>query len=396
MVAGVGGVEPEKREPSATVHPMVASSGRYRQPPPWDFRNREADELVWVGAGPPAGRRAPGGDRSDRAHQVDQTLESDHPDRAAPGSPRKPALQFRCGAGAPFYAAAPCSRSRAWCTWWAPWRVQRPPVRVRCPVALSWSATFAHERPAARCSMIAASAVAVDPAARLWAWCRSMIRLVPVLLLMAAVVGGAGADPACLPDCNGENLIGRDLRFANMAGASLRGASLTIANAARADLSGADLSFANLARADLEEADLSEAELYGATLAEADLRGANLSGASLFGASLIYADLAGANLTGAELRSATLYGADLSGADLTDANLLYATLAEADLSGAILADANLDDAFYGTNLYGAILVEADLSGANLTNADLGGGTNLISCRLSPRQPERRLPESELT
>ena len=72
-----------------------------------------------------------------------------------------------------------------------------------------------------------------------------MIRLVPVLLLMAAVVGGAGADPACLPNCDGENLLGRDLRFANMAGASLRGAALTLANAARADLSGADLSFAN-------------------------------------------------------------------------------------------------------------------------------------------------------
>ena len=55
------------------------------------------------------------------------------------------------------YAAAPCSRSRAWWTWWAPWRVHWPPVRVRCPVALSLSATFAHERPARRCSMIAAS-----------------------------------------------------------------------------------------------------------------------------------------------------------------------------------------------------------------------------------------------
>ena len=32
------GVEPEKRESSAAVHPMVASSGRYRHPPPpWDF-----------------------------------------------------------------------------------------------------------------------------------------------------------------------------------------------------------------------------------------------------------------------------------------------------------------------------------------------------------------------
>ena len=47
------------------------------------------------------------------------------------------------------YAAAWSSRSRARCTWWAPWRVHWPPVRVRCPVALSLSATFAHERPAA-------------------------------------------------------------------------------------------------------------------------------------------------------------------------------------------------------------------------------------------------------
>ena len=74
-----------------------------------------------------------------------------------------------------------------------------------------------------------------------------MIRLVPVLLLMAAVAGGAVADPACLPDCDGENLLGRDLRFANMPDAGLRFASLGIANLARADLSGADLSFANLA-----------------------------------------------------------------------------------------------------------------------------------------------------
>ena len=65
-----------------------------------------------------------------------------------------------CGA----YAAAPCSR--AWCTWWAPWRVHWPPVRVRCPVALSWSATFAHEKPARRCSMMAAS-VSCSP------WCQT-------------------------------------------------------------------------------------------------------------------------------------------------------------------------------------------------------------------------------
>ena len=67
---------------------------------------------------------------------------------------------------APFYAAAWSSRSRARWTWWAPWRVHWPRVRVRCPVAFSWSATFAHERPARRCSMMAAS-VSCAP------WCHS-------------------------------------------------------------------------------------------------------------------------------------------------------------------------------------------------------------------------------
>ena len=117
----------------------------------------------------------------------------------------------------------------AWRTWWAPCRVYWPPVRVRCPVAFSLSATFAHERPARRCSMIAASVscspwvpfpspAAVDPAARLWAWCRPMIRLAPVLLMMAAVASVAAADLACLPNCYSENLLGSDLRFANMLG----------------------------------------------------------------------------------------------------------------------------------------------------------------------------------
>ena len=45
-------------------------------------------------------------------------------------------------------------------------RVQWPPVRVRCPVAFSLSATFAHEKPARRCSMIAAS-VSCSP------WCHA-------------------------------------------------------------------------------------------------------------------------------------------------------------------------------------------------------------------------------
>ena len=57
---------------------------------------------------------------------------------------------------------------------------------------------------------------AVDPAAPLWAWCRPMIRLAPVLLMMAAVASGAAADPACLPDCN---VGGCRFRFDATAGA---------------------------------------------------------------------------------------------------------------------------------------------------------------------------------
>ena len=37
-------------------------------------------------------------------------------------------------------ASFKCSRSRAWCTWWAPCRVHWPPVRVRCPCDVSRAA----------------------------------------------------------------------------------------------------------------------------------------------------------------------------------------------------------------------------------------------------------------
>ena len=57
-----------------------------------------------------------------------------------PGASRRASYR---AALAPVKAAAPCSRSRAWWTWWAPWRVHWPPVRVRCPVAFSLPATFA-------------------------------------------------------------------------------------------------------------------------------------------------------------------------------------------------------------------------------------------------------------
>ena len=57
----------------------------------------------------------------------------------------------------PFYAAA-CWSSRSRAAWicWAPCRVHGAPVRVRCPSALSWSATLAHDRPPRRCPMMPA------------------------------------------------------------------------------------------------------------------------------------------------------------------------------------------------------------------------------------------------
>ena len=80
--------------------------------------------------------------------------------------------------------------------------------------------------------------------------CRLMIRLVPVVLLVAAVSATADS-PACLPDCRGADLAGVDLR-------------------------GVDLPFADFRRADLAGANLRDAVLIGA-----DLRGANLNGADL-------------------------------------------------------------------------------------------------------------------
>jgi hypothetical protein len=59
--------------------------------------------------------------------------------------------------------------------------------------------------------------------------------------------------------------------------------------------------------------DLRGADLIGASLKGADLRGASLRGAYLIGADLQGADLRCADLIGADLRDADLGGADLTG-----------------------------------------------------------------------------------
>jgi len=78
---------------------------------------------------------------------------------------------------------------------------------------------------------------------------------------------------------------------------------------------------ADLSDADLIGANLREANLIGADLRDADLRGANLRGANLSGADLRDADLSGADLRDADLSEANLSEANLSGADLRDADL---------------------------------------------------------------------------
>ena len=64
-------------------------------------------------------------------------------------------------------------------------------------------------------------------------------------------------------------------------------------------------------RADLLGANLRGADLRGADLIYANLRGADLRGANLIYANLIYANLRGANFLGADLRGADLRGANI-------------------------------------------------------------------------------------
>ncbi|MBY5971142.1 pentapeptide repeat-containing protein [Ferrimonas balearica] len=140
-------------------------------------------------------------------------------------------------------------------------------------------------------------------------------------------------------------LVGKDLRNANLRDAELQGANL----------GGAELQGANLRGAELQGADLGGAELQGADLGGAELQGADLGGAKLQGAGLVRAELQGADLGGAKLQGADLMGAKLHWADLGGAEFDAATkLSSASLQGALLSsidftnvpqiDAHLDPA----------------------------------------------------
>lgn len=105
----------------------------------------------------------------------------------------------------------------------------------------------------------------------------------------------------------------------------------------RPDLIGANLRLAELSWVNLREANLIVADLYGANLSKADLYQAdlfeaNLSRAYLARADLTLATLNRANLSEANLSEADLSFADLSEADLSRASISYTVFARVDLS----------------------------------------------------------------
>jgi uncharacterized protein YjbI with pentapeptide repeats len=93
-----------------------------------------------------------------------------------------------------------------------------------------------------------------------------------------------------------------------------------------------DLSNADLVGFDLRGADLSYTFLDGTVFWNAELSKANFNNAYLIGADLRGADLSNADLRGATLYSANLSGAELGGANLTGVKLNYTIFAGNDLS----------------------------------------------------------------
>lgn len=122
----------------------------------------------------------------------------------------------------------------------------------------------------------------------------------------------------------GIELIGRDLRFADLRGAIL----------SKADLRNAQLQFANLFGARLQGATLQAAQLQGAILIGAQLQGADLEAAELQGAVLWDARLQGANLEKTRLQAAILRGALMQGSELKAAQLQGAVLYSASVGSA--------------------------------------------------------------
>jgi uncharacterized protein YjbI with pentapeptide repeats len=123
----------------------------------------------------------------------------------------------------------------------------------------------------------------------------------------------------------------------DLIGIDLRGANLCDTYLFAMNLNNANLAGANLLRAEYDNVDLSGANLSHAYLASSILTGVNFNNADLS-----YADLNGARMISTSLHSANLYACNLlfanfgdailTNADLTDARIGWTTFGENDLS----------------------------------------------------------------
>lgn len=117
------------------------------------------------------------------------------------------------------------------------------------------------------------------------------------------------------------DLIGADLRYADLKGENLYDVLLSRANLYGADLSGADLSYAYLDNANLAHANLNGANLYHTNLHQAHLKLADLTSSNVTASNLSEANLIRANLTKASISYSDLESANLAGANLKDAHI---------------------------------------------------------------------------
>ena len=144
----------------------------------------------------------------------------------------------------------------------------------------------------------------------------------------------------------GNNIIGADLRKANLKNAQLddvniSSSDLAEANLEQTQLNNADLSHTYLRKANLQNSQLQNANLTNANLREANLSNANLQQASLVGAKLENANLSNANLTGVDFSGANLENANFRGANLSDSNVYRAYEYGANFSGALMPDGTI-------------------------------------------------------
>src|SRR5215204_4490547 len=146
------------------------------------------------------------------------------------------------------------------------------------------------------------------------------------------------------------NVVGADLRGADLSHSVLHAAWLDEANLSEANLSNAGLAYARFIRTILRNANLSDAYAYEAEFNLANLTNADLAGADFYGdlpevrnpenfprpkgAVFISANLRDADLSGTDLKHADFYRANLSGADLSGANLKNANVTEEQLEQA--------------------------------------------------------------